>query len=181
MLSFFGLHDREKFEVRCYSYGPEDSSRYRNQIMEENDQFIDICERSHIDVAKRIYADGVDILVDLKGHTKGSRLGILACRSAPVQVHFIGYPGTTGADFIDYFITDRIVTPEDHDPYYSEKLIFLPHCYQVNDHQRNRSVPPEIFLRRDRGGSDTFSTTGYRLSNILPGILIPQPACFNDA
>jgi protein O-GlcNAc transferase len=136
MLSFFGLHDREKFEVRCYSYGPEDSSRYRNQIMEESDQFIDIREHSHIDAAKRIYSDGVDILVDLKGHTKGARLGILACRPAPVQVHYLGYPGTTGADFIDYIITDRIVTPEDHGPYYSEKLVFLPHCYQVNDHQQ---------------------------------------------
>ncbi|MFC1881553.1 tetratricopeptide repeat protein [Thermodesulfobacteriota bacterium] len=136
MLSFFGLHDREKFEVRCYSYGPEDSSKYRHQIMEESDQFIDIRERSHIDAAKRIYADGVDILVDLKGHTQGARLGILACRPAPIQVHYLGYPGTTGADFIDYLITDRIVTPEDHGPFYSEKLVILPDCYQVNDHQQ---------------------------------------------
>ena len=136
MLSFFGLHDREKFEVHCYSYGPEDNNRYRNQIMEGSDRFIDIRNHSHIDAAKRIYADGVDILVDLKGHTKGARLGILACRPAPVQVHYLGYPGTTGADFIDYLITDRIVTPEDHAPYYSEKLVYLPHCYQVNDHQQ---------------------------------------------
>ncbi|MGB5748635.1 MAG: hypothetical protein WBM69_16765, partial [Desulfobacterales bacterium] len=91
-------------------------------------------EHSHIDAAKRIYSDGVDILVDLKGHTQGARLGILACRPAPIQVHYLGYPGTTGADFIDYLITDRIVTPEDHGPFYSEKLVFLPHCYQVNDH-----------------------------------------------
>jgi protein O-GlcNAc transferase len=136
MRSFFGLQDRQKFEVHCYSYGPQDNSRYRNQIMEESDQFIDIRESSHIDAAKRIYADGVDILVDLKGHTKGARLGILECRAAPIQVHYLGYPGTTGADCIDYLITDRIVTPEDHAPYYSEKLVFLPHCYQVNDHQQ---------------------------------------------
>jgi protein O-GlcNAc transferase len=136
MRSFFGLHDREKFEVHCYSYGPEDNNRYRNQIMEGSDRFIDIRECSHIDAAKRIHADGVDILVDLKGHTKGARLGILACRPAPLQIHYLGYPGTTGADFIDYLITDRIVTPKDNAPYFSEKLVFLPHCYQVNDHQQ---------------------------------------------
>jgi protein O-GlcNAc transferase len=136
MLSLFGLHDREKFEVYCYSYGPEDNSRYRNQIIEESDQFIDIRERSHIDAARRIYEDGVDILVDLKGHTKGARLGILACHPAPIQAHYLGYPGTTGADFIDYLITDRIVTPEEQAPYYNEKLVFLPHCYQVNDDQQ---------------------------------------------
>ncbi len=136
MRSLFGLHNREKFEVHCYSYGPKDNSHYRNQIIEESDQFFDIRERSHIDTAKRIYEEEVDILVDLKGHTKGARLGILACRPAPIQVHYLGYPGTTGADFIDYMITDRIVTPEDHAPYYNEKLVFLPHCYQVNDDQQ---------------------------------------------
>jgi protein O-GlcNAc transferase len=136
MVRLFGLHDREKFEVHCYSYGPEDNSRYRNQIRKESDQFIDIREHSHIDAARRIYDEGVDILVDLKGHTKGSRPGILACRPAPIQVHYLGYPGSTGADFIDYLITDRIVTPEGHASYYSEKLVFLPHCYQVNDDQQ---------------------------------------------
>jgi protein O-GlcNAc transferase len=136
MLSLFGLHDREKFVVHCYSYGPEDNSRYRNQIREESDQFIDIRHHSHIDTAKRLYEEEIDILVDLKGHTKGARLGILACRPSPIQVHYLGYPGTTGADFIDYLITDRIVTPEEHTPYYTEKLVFLPHCYQVNDDQQ---------------------------------------------
>jgi protein O-GlcNAc transferase len=139
MLNLFGLHGREKFEVHCYSYGPEDNSRYRNQIIEESDQFIDIREHSHIDAAKRIYADGVDILVDLKGHTKGARQGILACRPAPIQIHYLGYPGTSGAGFIDYLITDKIVTPEVHARYYSEKLVFMPDCYQVNDHRQQIS------------------------------------------
>ncbi|MDH3723186.1 MAG: hypothetical protein OER74_16945 [Desulfobacteraceae bacterium] len=75
-------------------------------------------------------------VVDLKGHTKGGRLSICAFRPAPIQVHYLGFPGTTGADFIDYIITDRTVTPEGHEPYYSEKLVFLPHCYQVNDHEQ---------------------------------------------
>ena len=136
MLSVFGLHNREYFKINCYSYGPGDQSNYRQQIIDQSDQFIDIRELSHIDAARRIYEDKVDILVDLKGHTKGARLSISACRPAPIQAHYLGYPGTIEADFIDYFITDRVVTPEDHGPYYSEKLVFLPHCYQVNDHQQ---------------------------------------------
>jgi protein O-GlcNAc transferase len=136
MLRVFGLHNRERFKINCYSYGPDDHSSYRKQILSQSDQFIDIRHQSHIDAARRIYQDNVDILVDLKGHTQGSRLGILACRPAPVQVHYLGYPGTVGASFIDYLITDRIVTPEDHASYYSEKLVFMPHSYQVNDHQQ---------------------------------------------
>ncbi len=136
MLRLFELHNRHQFQVHCYSYGPDDNSSYRQQIRSNCDQFTDIHDCSLVDAAKRIYADEMDILVDLKGHTKSARLGILACRPTPIQVHYLGYPGTTGADFIDYLITDKIVTPEDHAPYYSEKLVFMPHCYQVNDHQQ---------------------------------------------
>jgi protein O-GlcNAc transferase len=136
MLSLFKLHNRNQFNVHCYSYGPDDNSSYRQQIRSNCDQFIDLRDCSLVDAARRICADEVDILVDLKGHTKGARPGILACRPAPIQVHYLGYPGTTGADFIDYLITDRIVTPADHARYYSEKLVFMPHCYQVNDHQQ---------------------------------------------
>ena len=132
----FGLHDRDKFIINCYSYGPDDQSLYREEIQKQSDQFVHIRELSHMDAAKRIFADGVDILVDLKGHTKGARLGILACRPAPIQVHYLGYPGTTGADFIDYLITDNTVTPIEHAHFYSEKLVFLPHSYQINDYQQ---------------------------------------------
>jgi protein O-GlcNAc transferase len=136
MLRVFGLHNREKFKINCYSYGPDDHSHYRKRILAQSDQFIDIQRQSHFDAARRIYEDQVDILVDLKGHTKGARLGILTWRPAPIQIHYLGYPGTSGAGFIDYLITDRIVTPKGHAPYYSEKLVFMPHCYQVNDHQQ---------------------------------------------
>jgi protein O-GlcNAc transferase len=138
--------------------------------MEESDQFIDIRESSHIDAAKRIYADGVDILVDLKGHTKGSRLGILACRAAPIQVHYLGYPGTTGADCIDYLITDRIVTPEEHAPYYSEKLVFLPHCYQVNDHQQeiaSRNWNRETLGLPDKGFVFSSFNLPYKIDPVM--------------
>jgi protein O-GlcNAc transferase len=153
MQSLFGLHDREKFKILCYSYGPEDHSSYRQQIVRQCDQFVDIRDLPTIDAARRIYADRVDILVDLKGHTQGARLGILACRPAPVQVHYLGYPGTTGADFIDYLITDRIVIPPEHACYYSEKLVFLPHCYQVNDHRQK--IAARIPTKQELGLPDS--------------------------
>jgi predicted O-linked N-acetylglucosamine transferase (SPINDLY family) len=81
-----------------------------------------------------MHGNMVDILVDLKGYTTGGRMQISALRPAPVQVSYLGFPGTTGADFFDYIITDRIVTPQNQAPYYSEKFVYLPHCYQVNDH-----------------------------------------------
>jgi protein O-GlcNAc transferase len=86
------------------------------------------------DAAQKIYDDQVDILIDLKGYTKDTRLALCAHRPAPVQASYLGFPGTTGAEFIDYIITDRIVSPEEHASYYSEKFVYLPHCYQANDH-----------------------------------------------
>ena len=134
MLSLFGLHNRNEFEIFCYSYGEDDGSSYRSRIRQDCDRFVDLCPLGHADAAGSIYEDQVDILVDLKGHTKGSRLGICALRPAPIQVRYLGLAGTTGADFFDYLITDRIVTPEDHARYYSENFVYMPHCYQVNDH-----------------------------------------------
>ena len=134
MLSMFGLHNRDEFKIFCYSYGKDDGTGYRARIQHDCDKFVDIISLCHTEAAQRIFEDQVDILVDLKGYTQGSRLAICALRPAPVQVSYLGFPGTTGADFIDYIITDKIVTPEEHAPYYSEKFVYLPHCYQVNDH-----------------------------------------------
>ena len=146
MLSLFGLHNRDEFQIFCYSYGKDDGSSYRARIQNDCDKFIDITNLSYTEAAKRIYEDQVDILIDLKGYTKDNRLAICALRPAPVQVSHLGFPGTTGADFIDYIITDKIVTPEEHAPYYSEKFVYLPHCYQVNDHTQpisNKEWPKE--------------------------------------
>jgi len=162
MQRVFGLHNREKFSIHCFSYGPDDHSHYRKLILEQSDQFIDIGELSHIDAARRIYADKVDILVDLKGHTKDARLGILAYRPAPIQVHYLGFPGTTGADFIDYLITDKIVTPIEHAPFYSEKLVFLPHSYQVNDAQQE--IASRVWQKEELGlPSDSFVFSSFNL------------------
>ena len=134
MMGLFGCHSRDKFEVFCYSHGRNDGSTYRKRIQNECDKFINLIDRSDGDAADRIHEDRIDILVDLKGHTRDHRLTISALRPAPVQVSFLGFPGTTGADFFDYIIADRTVIPERHKPFYSEKIVYMPHCYQVNDH-----------------------------------------------
>jgi protein O-GlcNAc transferase len=133
MASLFGLHDREMFKIICYSYGKDDESDYRKRISENCDKFIDVSMMSDSDAAARIFKDKVDILVDLNGYTTENRISICAFRPAPVQVRYLGLAGTTGSDFIDYIITDRIVTPEDTSGYYSEHFVYMPHSYQVND------------------------------------------------
>src|SRR3974377_505712 len=95
--------------------------------------------RSDQDVARLINDLQVDIAVDLNGHTQYSCLGMLAFRPAPIQVAYLGFPGTTGADFIDYIIGDAIVLLFDQQPYYTERIVHLPDCYQVND--RKRTIP----------------------------------------
>lgn len=132
MLGLFGLHDRNRFQINCYSCGKADDSFYRRRIRRDCDKFVDMRDLSHLEAARAIYDDRVDILVDLMGHTKGSRMEICALRPAPIQVRYLGLAGTTGADFFDYLLTDKIVTPPAHAPHYSENFAYLPHCYQVN-------------------------------------------------
>ncbi|QTA91412.1 tetratricopeptide repeat protein [Desulfonema magnum] len=152
MLGLFRLHNREEFEVFCYSYGKDDGSYYRRRIQADCDKFVDLYDLSHVDAAKCIYKDGVDILVDLKGYTWGNRLEIPALRPAPVQVSYLGFPGTTGADFFDYILTDRIVTPENQSGFYSEKFAYLPNCYQVND--GNQKISDKKWKKADLGLPD---------------------------
>lgn len=133
MLGLFSRHDRQKVEVYAYSFGPDDKSDYRKRIMADVDCFRECAGLSSKAIAEQVRADGIDILVDLKGYTRDCRSDIFAYRAAPVQVQYLGYPGTMGADFIDYVITDRIVTPPETQPNFTEKLAFMPHCYQVND------------------------------------------------
>lgn len=132
----FELHDRGKFRVIGYSYGPEDGSPMRGRLRRSFDRFVDLAYLSHAEAASAIHADGVDILVDLKGHTTSARTEIMAMRPAPVQVNYLGYPGTMGADFIDYLVGDPVVTPVAAAQDFSERLVLMPGCYQVNDRNR---------------------------------------------
>jgi protein O-GlcNAc transferase len=129
-------HNSEFIEFIGYSFGPDKDSPMRRRLRSAFTRFEDIRPLSDRAAAEKIHADGIDILVDLKGYTADARTAILALRPAPVQVQYLGYPGTMGAPWIDYLIADRFVVPEEHFPFYDEKIIHLPGCYQPNDSQR---------------------------------------------
>ncbi len=131
--SLYASHDRAGFEIFAYSMGPDDGSVYRRHIEDTCDRFVDVRYLSAPGVAERIRADGIDILVDMKGYTAHGRPEIFARRPAPIQVSWLGYPGTTGAAWIDYFVTDRIATPAGHEDEFTEELVYLPDSYQAND------------------------------------------------
>ena len=170
MLGLFGLHNRDEFNIFCYSYGKDDVSSYRTRIRRDCDKFVDLGNLNYAIAAKCIYEDQVDILVDLKGYTRGNRIGICALRPAPVQVRYLGLAGTTGADFFNYIITDRIVTPEEHARYYSENFVYMPHCYQVNDH--TQEISNKDWKKADFGlpeGSFVFCSfnQGYKIEPVM--------------
>lgn len=130
------LHDRSRFEVIGVSFGRDDGSDMRRRLVKAFDRFHDVRANSDSETAKLLSDREVNIAVDLKGHTLDSRPEILNFRPAPVQVSFLGYPGTMGADFIDYIIADPMVAPFEQQPYYTEKIIHLPDCYQPNSKRR---------------------------------------------
>ena len=138
----FALHDRDRFEVFAYAIGPDDEGPMRRRLQATFDHFANLNGLSHEDAARRILADGIDILVDLGGYTRHARPEILALRPAPVQVTWLGFPGTLGAPFIDYQIADPVVAPLAQAAYHDEALAYLPHCYLPLDHQRVLAQPP---------------------------------------
>lgn len=148
----FRLHDRDEFQVFCYSYGQDDKSYYRERIRQECDRFVDLNKVSSVESAKQLFSDQIDILIDLTGHTKDNRLEICALRPAPIQVSYLGFPGSTGADFFDYLITDMIVTPQEQVVCYSENLVYLPHCYLVND--KTQAISDKDWQKADFGLPD---------------------------
>ena len=142
MAELFELHDRSRFEVVGYSYGPDDGSAMRARLVRAFDRFVDIRTSSHRQAAAAIHDEAVDILIDLKGYTHGARPAIAAQRPAPVQLSYLGYPATMGAEFIDYLMIDSFVVPADRQPLFSEQLVHLPGCYQVNDRKRDIAEAP---------------------------------------
>ena len=128
----FACHDRTRFEIICYSYGENDNSAYRKKIESGCDRFVDIFNISSLEAASKINNDKVQILVDLNGYTACSRTDICSFRPAPVQVRYLGEARTSGASFFDYLIGDNIVTPLVQAAYFTEKLVLMPHSYQVN-------------------------------------------------
>ncbi|XP_035814609.1 probable UDP-N-acetylglucosamine--peptide N-acetylglucosaminyltransferase SEC-like isoform X5 [Zea mays] len=139
MGSVFGMHDRANIEVFCYALSQNDGTEWRQRIQSEAEHFVDVSAMTSDNIAKLINQDKIQILINLNGYTKGARNEIFAMQPAPIQVSYMGFPGTTGAAYIDYLVTDEFVSPSSYAHIYSEKLVHLPHCYFVNDYkQKNR-------------------------------------------
>ena len=128
----FAAHDRSRFAVTVYSFGTDDGSAARRNAEQDAEHFVDICELGAADAARRIRADGIDILVDLKGYTFGNRAQITALRPAPVQVAWLGYPGTMGLSTVDYIFTDQTISPPGAEDGFTEQPVRLPGSYQIN-------------------------------------------------
>lgn len=134
-------HDRDQFEIYAYSYGPQDTSPMRQRIVRAVEHFVDIAWDPDDIAAARIRRDQIDILVEIKGYTVGDRLTIMAHRPCDIQVTWLGYPGTTGAPFVDYLIADPYIIRDGEEATCSERVLRLPHCYQPNDRKREVAQP----------------------------------------
>lgn len=148
----FERHDRARFEPIAISFGPDGPSAMRARLERVFERFIDVREKSDIEVARLLRALEVDIAVDLMGFTTDSRPQILASRPAPVQVNYLGYPGSMGTGFIDYIVADRTVIPETSRHHYGEKIVYLPDTYQAND--STRRIADHAPSRREAGLPD---------------------------
>jgi predicted O-linked N-acetylglucosamine transferase (SPINDLY family) len=150
----FECHDRSRFETMAISLGPDDQSDIRKRLEGAFERFVDVKAMSDDQIASLIAEFEVDVLVDLMGFTAMARTGIFAQRPAPVQVNYLGYPATMGAEYIDYIIADRIVIPEDQYRYFSEKVVLLPDSYYPTSYRINEvklSVPAKTFSRAEQG------------------------------
>jgi predicted O-linked N-acetylglucosamine transferase (SPINDLY family) len=152
MAGLFECHDKTQFQVTAISTGPDDGSELRDRLKKSFDYFLDYSALSDDAIADRIREREIDILVDLKGFTQHARTGIFARRAAPLQVSYLGFPGTMGAGYIDYMIADGTLVPQSHQKDYREKIIYLPDSYQVND--AKRAIAAKGFSRRDVGLND---------------------------
>ena len=148
-VGLFEAHDKSRFETTAISFGAEDGSDLRRRIKSAFDDFIDVRDMDDADVAALISRREIDIIIDLTGLTRYNRFSVLSRRVAPVQVNFLGYPGTMGTECMDYIIADRTIIPEAYFPYYSEKVVWLPETYQANDNKSAISEPK--LTRRECG------------------------------
>lgn len=141
MAEFLECVDRDQFELYFYSGGADDQSGLRARVQRTATCWIETADLSSVQLAARIREDQIGVLLDLKGYTLGSRMDVLAYLPAPVQVAWLGFPGTAGAPSLDYFIGDPVTTPMDAQPYFTECIAQMPHCYQPNDSTRARPAP----------------------------------------
>jgi predicted O-linked N-acetylglucosamine transferase (SPINDLY family) len=149
MAELFELHDKSRYELVGFSFGPIKNDEMRKRLKQPFNYFIEVGDKSDIEIAQLSRDLNIDIAVDLKGFTQDSRTGIFSYRAAPIQVNYLGYPGTIGCDFIDYILADKTIIPGSHQNFYSEKVVYLPDSYQVND--RKRIISDKVFTRKELG------------------------------
>ena len=137
------LHDKNQFELFGFYFGPTDSSAIHKRVSSSFNQFIDVGLKTDKDIALMSREMGIDIAINLNGFTALARPDIFSFRAAPIQVNYLGYPSTIGAEYMDYIIADRIIIPTESQKYYSEKVVYLPNSYQVND--RKNDIANNIF------------------------------------
>ena len=143
------MHDRERFEINAFSFGPDTKDEMNLRIKAGVDHFYDVRTMSHKDVAMLARSVELDIAVDLGGYTANCRTGIFAMSAAPIQISYIGYLGTMGANYYDYLVADKTIIPEENQKYYSEKIVYMPNSFQVNVSNISAS---EASLSRDELG-----------------------------
>jgi predicted O-linked N-acetylglucosamine transferase (SPINDLY family) len=136
MTELWERHDKSQFEILAFDNGWDDNSPRRRRIEAAFDEFIDISRMSDEQASTVIFNKEIHILLNLNGFFGKPRQGIFAKKPAPIQVNYLGFPGTIGASYMDYLIADSIVIPNESKQYYSEKIVHLPHCYQPNDSTR---------------------------------------------
>ena len=149
MAELIELHDHQRFELIGISFGPYHRDQMQTRLEQAFDQFIDASAMSDLQIATLSRELKIDIAIDLKGFTQNCRTGIFAYRAAPLQVNYLGYPGTMAAEYMDYLIADKVLIPEQSQGAYSEKIAYLPHSYQVND--RKRVISDKVFTRAELG------------------------------
>jgi predicted O-linked N-acetylglucosamine transferase (SPINDLY family) len=144
----YELHDRDRFEIYAFSFGPDTNDEMNLRIKAGVDHFHDVRSMSHREIALLARSFEIDIAIDLGGHTAGARTEIFAMSAAPIQVSYIGFLGTMGSDYYDYLIADPIMIPKESQKHYTEKIAYLP-SFQVND---STEQPPDIVLTREDVG-----------------------------
>ncbi len=152
MANLFEMHDKSKFQTHAFSFGQDDNSEIRNRVSKTFDKFLDVrlkTDEQIVDMSRELK---IDIAVDLKGFTLNNRFGIFVKRCAPIQISYLGYPGTMASNCIDYLVADRTLIPEENKKFYTEKIIYMPNTYQVND--PTLKVSKKKFERKELGLPD---------------------------
>jgi len=182
----FEQHDKSKFEIIAFYFGPETEDLMHKRLRSSFEKFIKVSQKSDKEIALLSREMEIDIAVDLTGITAECRIGIFSFRAAPIQISYIGYLGTTGAEYIDYLVADEIIVPSESKKFYSEKIIYLP-CYQVNDSKRkisnkvyNRSelnIPENSFVfcclnNNYKINPNTFSSWMRILTKVTDSVMV---------